>query len=142
MPFPTRPDSIRGRRQGLTIDKPETGVAAPSWLSKEEKKEFRKLVHDLVAANVPVKQVDSFAIASCAQCIANVAKWTREEQKAQSLKDKLDCSKQIARYSRDAQKWLQELCATPYSRSRIGVKSSDKKEGAVARLLAMKKNAQ
>jgi phage terminase small subunit len=134
-----QPDSVRGLREGITIDKPESKIDPPDWLSRPDKKEFKILVRDLTAANVPIKQVDSFAIACCAQCIAAVSKWTTMEQEAETLKDKLECSKQVARYQRDSQKWAETIGATPAARARFGIRSAPKKTGKLAQLIALKK---
>lgn len=130
--------SVRDIRQGGTIiDKPET-VSAPLWLDKDARKIFKVLVAELTAANVPLKQIDSYVIACCARSVSGLARWSEQEQAAETLKDKLECSKQVARYQRDAQKFLELLGASPVSRLRMGIKSAPKEEGALAKLLKAK----
>lgn len=132
-------NSVRGLKEGVApLDAPEQ-VKAPAWLSKDAKKEFKALVISLIAADVPIKQVDCYSIGMAAQCITSVAKWSELEEAAESLSDKLDCSKQLARYQRDSQNWLAAICATPTARVRIGIKSTQKKAGPLAELLERKK---
>ena len=136
----TSPTSVRGIRAGLstTTDTPEA-PKAPSWLSKEAKKEFRSLVASLVLAGVPIKQVDSAAIANASSCIASIAQWTVLESTAPNLTQKIECSKLVARYQRDSQQWLASICATPTSRARLGLKAPVKETGPLAKLLEQKK---
>ena len=131
-------DSVRDIREGgFTLDAPEA-PQAPAWINEATKKEFNNLVVGLIAAQVPLKAVDAQAVAMAASCIANVAVWTANEETAQTLKEKSECSKLVARYQRDSQKWLDIICATPAARARIGIRSTSKKEGKLEQLLKAK----
>jgi len=137
-----QPDSVRGLREKIPPpDEPEMPVC-PKWLSKSGKKEFHNLVTMLTAAKVPIKQVDCYAVAMAATCVSGVAEWTSNEQTSESLREKIDCSKLVARYQKDSLQWLNLICATPTARARIGLRSTAKKDGPLAQLLERKKGAQ
>jgi phage terminase small subunit len=134
-----QPDSVRSLRDGaVTYDAPET-VKAPAWLPAEAVKQFDILAQDLVSANVPVKQADSNAIACTAQCITDLAYWSKKKKGMKTVKDLLNCSKLIARYQSDLQKWLNAICATPKARASMGLKATPKKKGTFATLIDLKK---
>lgn len=136
-----QPDSVRAQREGgVTHDAPEP-VTAPKWLSRTAKAEFKRLVEELTTAEVPIKQIDSYAIAMTAYNITAVAEWIEKEQTTDKLTEQIECSKQITRYQRDCQKWLEMIAASPAARARLGMKTKEKKPGIVAGLIAMKKNA-
>jgi len=142
MRITTQPDSVRGLRQKLTIDKPDI-PSAPTWLSTPAKREFKKLVGLLVASDVPIKQIDAYSIAMAANCITFVAEWTKQESTAETLPDKVRYSKLVAHYQTASQSWLKLICATPMSRAQIGLRSNSNKEtGPLAQLLERKKDAQ
>jgi hypothetical protein len=89
-----------------------------------------------------MKRLNSHAIACCAACISSVSILANEEQKAEDPKDKLECSKQVARYHRDSIAWLTLLGATPSARQRMGITSSAKTEGPPAKVLKRKQQSQ
>ena len=133
-----QPGSVRDIKEGGTkLDAPEM-VTAPSWLSDSARKEFEIMVSSLTAAEVPIKQVDSYAIGMAASCVANVAIWTERESSAQSLQDQIHCSRLIARYQADSQKWFAVIGGTPKARAQIGIKSINRKEGKLEQLLRAK----
>jgi len=137
----TKAGSVRDLRQGgvnTKLDKPETDLVAPSWLSDDAQVEFYSLVECLIAANVPVKKLDAHAIACTASCAASVAVWSEREKKAETFEQQIECGRQIARFSRDLQNWLASLAATPASRARLGVQSKPEEKGALAQLLDLK----
>jgi hypothetical protein len=135
-----QPGSVRDIKEGSLAGKldPPQDVQAPKWLSGPAKKEFKLLVSYLKDANVPIKQLDAYAIAMTAQCVTSVADWSVKEQAATSLDDQLACSQQVARFQRDSQQWLASICASPKSRVQIGLRSTDKKQGPLAKLLEQK----
>ena len=137
------PDSVRGLREGLPDhDKPDVNdITPPSWLTKTAKKEFRLFVKRLAEAGVPLKTVDVHSVAMASMCVVNVGVWSENEDKATDIKSKIECSKLIARYQREAQLWLNAICATPLSRARIGLRTDAKKDGPLASLLKAKANA-
>jgi phage terminase small subunit len=135
-----QPNSVRASREGgVHFDEPQA-VVAPAWLPVEIVPQFNTLVRDLAEASVPLKQADNNAIALCAQCLTELAYWTKQKKNAKTIEARIECSKLIVRYGRDSQKWLETLCATPAARARIGLKATGKKKGAFANLLEMKKN--
>jgi hypothetical protein len=134
-----QPDSVRATREGgVRFDAPES-VLAPAWLPSDAVKQFDILVKDLMQASVPIKQADNNAIACCAQCLTELAYWTKQKKNAKTIETRIDCSKLIARYQRDSQKWLETICATPAARARIGLKATPKKQGTLAKLIELKK---
>lgn len=133
-----QPGSVRAEREGgVHFDEPES-VVAPEWLGPNQQSAFHTLVDELAQAKVPIKQIDVHAIANVAYTIASIAEWAQREQEATAIKDKIECSKQVTRFQRDCQKWLEVLCASPAARARIGMKATPKKTGTVANLLALK----
>jgi phage terminase small subunit len=134
-----QPDSVRGIREGYKLDKPEQ-VSPPKWLSTRAKREFKIIVASLIEAEVPIKQLDCYSIAMAAQCLSSVASLMELEDQATDIKDKLKCAQLMARHQCDLQKWLTAICATPIARARIGLHSSDKKDGPLATLLKLKQN--
>jgi P27 family predicted phage terminase small subunit len=133
-----QPGSVRAEREGGTfIDAPEH-IDAPKFLSKKAKAQFKKLVAELIGAGVPVKQLDCNAIAITAHTVVSCGEWLEREALAESLADKLKCSKEITRYARDLQKWLDMIGATPAARLRLGLKREQPKTSQLATLLAAK----
>ena len=85
MSMTRQPGSVRDIREGgFVIDKPEM-LTAPAWLNKAARKEFKSMVVALAAAEVPIKQIDSYSIAMAAQCISSIAAWSEREEKAETL---------------------------------------------------------
>ena len=121
----------------MHFDAPES-VQAPAWLSPNQAATFDTLCEELANARVPIKQLDAHSIANVAYSLASIAEWAQREQEAIAIKDKIECSKQVTRFQRDCQKWLEVLCASPAARARIGMKATPKKTGTVANLLALK----
>ena len=126
---------------GFKFDDPES-PRVPRWLSVDGRKVFSELVRDLTAAKVPIKRADGHAVSIAAYCIVQAQEWAARERRARSNKMKIECSKQLTRYERDAQTWLSMICATPVSRARIGLRgatTSKKPEaGSVASILQQK----
>jgi hypothetical protein len=136
-----QPGSVRAEREGGVVhDAPET-LIVPKWLTRNSKVEFKRLVAELTSAKVPIKQIDSHVIGITASILAGVIEWTAKASKADNLKDQLACAKQVAHYQRDSQKWLEMIGATPASRARLGLKATPKETGAIALLIAQRKNA-
>jgi phage terminase small subunit len=133
------PLSRRGVREIGEGWKPEAPESPdpPDWLTKRGREIFAGLVADLVAARVPIKRVDSHAIAMAALCVSEVERWTKhgEEMRGEMM---LQCAQVAARNQRDAQQWLQVIGATPKGRAQMGLRGQeqDKKPGAVANILA------
>jgi len=124
----------------LAMPSPETREIppCPDWLSAATRKIYNGLVSELIAASVPIKSIDSHAIAMAAQCLNAI-----RETEGLVMDQELDAEKRLmalrlnAQYGRDLKDWLQLICATPGSRARIGVTSEPKKKlGPLAQLLA------
>jgi len=138
------PDSRRGSRElaGITPDAPEAPVT-PAWLSAAARKIFLGLVSDLIAARVPVKRVDAHAVAMTAHAITEAQAWARRERRVRKIEQKLDCSRMAARFQRDAEKLLNVICATPSSRARIGLRSTESpKPGRVLQIIQAREKRQ
>lgn len=132
-------DSVRSLKEGGFIsDKPEQ-VTPPKWLDKRGRNEFRILIQDLTAAQVPIKQADSQIIACCAKCLASISEWSKKESDPTlSFKEQLQANQQVARHQRDAITYMNELGMSPMSRVRLGLRQSAKPEGTLAKLLQAK----
>ena len=130
-----QPDSARGKREGLVLDPPEMPIP-PEWLPENVRVEFDLLVDGLTASLVPTKPIDGFAVAMLAMCVAAIKEWTLAQQQASTIKERLACARMVQTYQRDSIAWLGLCCACPTARARIGVRSTPKKTGPLAALLA------
>lgn len=97
---------VRGKsapQHGEQAERPEP----PRHLGAEERREFRVLVDRLLAANVPLRDADTYALEMVA--------------KSQVILRRPDLDPAMfARFSRDMQSWLEMLGGTPRSRVRMG----------------------
>jgi hypothetical protein len=101
------------------------------------------LVTDLIAAKVPIQQIDSPGITMAARALDSVEQ--AERMANDSSFDaglRFNAIRLQAQLSRDLQKWLELICATPGARARIGIKAApEKKLGPLALMLAAKQRA-
>lgn len=137
------PNSRRGVREmpNYTPDAPEKPTA-PSWLSKDARIIFDDLVGDLVAADVPLRQVDKHAAAIAANLLKEIQYWSKTADAAATGPElRMQCSQVIARLERDLLQWLPAIGGTTKGRFQLGIrgKKEQKKLGAVASILQAKR---
>lgn len=110
------PTSERGQREGLLVINADTAPAErlkpPKWLSADQKRLFRELEQQLVAAEVPLKAIDSYSVAMAAKTMDLAARET-------------DAGK-FARLGRDALAWMAACGATAKSRAQLGIRPRSK----------------
>jgi hypothetical protein len=101
---------------------------------------WQSLVFDLLAAKVPIKQVDTHAISMAARCLDAVESAERLAENGELDPEKrLTALRLKAQFGKDLIQWLQLICATPSTRARIGLRDPVKKPaGPLAQLLAAK----
>lgn len=106
------PNSERGQREGLLVINAENAPAErlkpPKWLSAAQKKLFRELEEQLVAAEVPLKQLDAYAVAMAAKTLELASR-------------EADAAK-FARLGRDSLAWMAACGATVKSRAQLGIR--------------------
>ena len=124
-------------RKREECDAPEA-VETPDWLSPEAREIFDSLVEDLTAARVPIKAVDSHAIAMAAHCVQQTQEWASIQTQAADVGSRKECAALVVRFQRDAQDWLSVIGGTPKSRAQMGIKGATQKTpaGALAVLRA------
>ena len=83
----------------------------PAWLPAAAAPIWREVIRDLCAARVPLQAIDGHAIAMYVGLLAAA-------KDAAASKD----AKLLARLSRDAIAWANQLGATPAARARLGLK--------------------
>lgn len=120
-------DSTRGARQARSqvAALPTVMPDPPVWLNPDEKKLFRTLVEDAIAANGPVLRVDALVF-------ANIARLQLALQKERH-------GNTAARMMRTLLPWMQAAGLTAVGRARLGVKQVEKKKSVTSQLLEMTK---
>lgn len=155
------PNSIRGRREverqrkvlGLASEANTPGVPStddrqtqarlptcPKGLPARVEEIWKTLVLELVAANVPVLQVDSHAIEMAARCIdaVGVAGDIAREPKIDP-KDRVNALRLEIAASSELSKWLDKIGGTVNARVRMGIKVPvEKKKGVLEQLMERK----
>jgi hypothetical protein len=99
----------------------------PEWLSEAGKETWCNLVALLLAADVSLLGIDTYALAMAAYSLASVAEWgARENMVDASNKEgiglRLGISKLVQKYQQASQSWLEKIGATPSARLRMGIK--------------------
>lgn len=120
-------ESTRGIRESR-VEVMKTASAMPdppSWLNPDEKKLFKALVEDAIAANGPVLRVDALVF-------ANIARLQLALQKERH-------GNTAARMMRTLLPWMQAAGLTAVGRARLGVKQVEKKKSVTSQLLEMSK---
>jgi phage terminase small subunit len=102
------------RKRALT----PTGAAIerPAWLPADAVEIWNGVLEDLEDAGMSLERIDAHAIAFYASCIQGIKTATAAGD-----------SKLVARFSRDAIAWGNQIGATPAARARLGLRSPDKK---------------
>lgn len=134
------PESKPQRTTGPTC-LPESGSGdlptCPAWLPRNQAELFANLVMDLLAAKVPVRRIDSHAVAMAVQCLAGVEDAAGIYNDAETAEQRIAALRIKAQFQKDLKDWLQLICATPGARARIGLKAApEKKAGPLAALIA------
>lgn len=117
-------ESTRGRKELV----PTYALASvipdpPSWLNPEEKKLFKSLVEDAVAANGSVLKVDAIVFGNIARLQLALQNERHAKTQAQIMRTLLP--------------WVQAAGMTAVGRARLGVKQEQKKQSPTSRLLEM-----
>ena len=112
----------------------------PPGLPRRVAEIWQNLVFDLLAARVPIKQVDAHAILMAARTLDAVEAAERIAEDGElDAEKRLTALRLKAQFGKDLIQWLQLICATPGTRARIGVGGQPKKAaGPLAQLLAAK----
>ncbi len=126
------PDSRRGRREAQQADAPPMvaeEIVFPSDDEQTVEELFHKIAADLVAANIPVRQKDAYAIKCVAQNILSLRR-AEQRQDAPDLEAKvaLRYAALCASLTKDIMKDLAALGATPVATMRL-IKTPQKVDG-------------
>lgn len=115
--------------------------ACPEWLSAEAKGTWQSLLDGLLAAEIPIRAIDTYAIAMAANCLTAVAVWTaRGASPDLGTEAQMNVSRMVQRFQADAEGWLDKIGATPAARMRMGIKGPSKpKGGAIQALLEQRR---
>jgi hypothetical protein len=94
----------------------------------------------LLASKVPLKQIDGYAIAEAVRAICAQEECDRIiASGATGVTTRLEAMRLQSARSKDLDRWLDKLGASPSSRARIGLKPApEKKVSALAELIAAK----
>lgn len=127
---PTRdPNSIRGMRENgpAPVAPVQEVPKPPTWLTPPERKMFRNLVDEAIAAGTPLLKIDAHSFAMIARLML----------KAQTETD----GSTLARLMRTLLPWMQAAGLTAIGRARLGIKQVEKKKSPTAKLLEMRRKA-
>jgi phage terminase small subunit len=121
----------------VQLPSPADAPVCPEWLTDAAKVVWKDLLDRLLAAEVPVKGVDGYALAMAADALSSAAEWTQLKNSPEmTIETRLGISKLVQQYQSAARSWFDRIGATPTSRARMGVKVSKPKGGKLAELLA------
>ncbi len=111
------PHSVRGERERRQQRKQQRQTAPakvlrmPSWLPETARETWRRVLMGLREAQVPLERIDAETVGFYVLCIDGAEEAAKRGD-----------PKMLARFSRDAITWANQIGATPAARARMGIK--------------------